>query len=80
MKFRNYIDFVILACCGIIAFNVHPSNLIYGDDNSSNNNKTEKTRMIYVFHDYEWNEYVRDTDLGACALEIHLSLTEHADA
>jgi hypothetical protein len=53
MKFRNYIDFVILACCGIIAFNVHPSNLIYGDDNSSNNNKTEKTRMIYVFHDYE---------------------------
>lgn len=58
MKFRNYIDFVILACCGIIAFNVHPSNLIYGDDNSSNNNKTEKTRMIYVFHDYEWNEYI----------------------
>jgi hypothetical protein len=50
MKFRNYIDFIILVCCGIVAFNIHPSSVIYGDDDSI---KVEKSKMIYVFHDYE---------------------------
>ena len=51
--FRAYIDFWILICCLIVAFNIHPTN------NSENLSKTtENTKMIYVFHDYEWNEYI----------------------
>lgn len=60
MKFRNYIDFIILVCCGIVAFNIHPSSVIYGDDDSI---KVEKSKMIYVFHDYEWNEYVMNDNV-----------------
>ena len=52
MKFRRYIDFVILACCLVIAFNIHPSKIV------DSNVKTEKHSMIYIFHDYEWNEYI----------------------
>lgn len=53
IKFRHYIDFVILICCGIIAFNIHPSNTVEDGDNTAN-----KSTMVYIFHDYEWNEYV----------------------
>ncbi len=53
MKFRHYIDFIILICCCIIAFNIHPSN-ITEDENTSSNEST----MVYIFHDYEWNEYI----------------------
>ncbi len=52
MKFRRYIDFVILACCLVIAFNIHPSKVV--NDNTS----SEKHSMIYIFHDYAWNEYI----------------------
>ena len=52
MKFRRYIDFVILACCLVIAFNIHPSEIV------NDNTPSEKHSMIYIFHDYEWNEYV----------------------
>lgn len=53
MKFRHYLDFIILICCTIIAFNIHPSNTVNNKDNSS-----DKHIMTYVFHDYEWNEYI----------------------
>ena len=56
MKFRHYIDFVILACCLVIAFNIHPSNI-------NENNSWEWHTMIYVFHDYEWNEYIMNNKL-----------------
>ena len=52
MKFRRYIDFVILACCLVIAFNIHPSEIV------NDNTPSEKHSMIYIFHDYEWNEYI----------------------
>lgn len=52
MKVRRYIDFVILACCLVIAFNIHPSKI------ASDNASSEKHSMIYIFHDYEWNEYI----------------------
>ena len=39
-----------MACCLIIAFNIHPSNI------SDDNNEIEQTKMIYIFHDYEGNE------------------------
>ena len=58
MKFRHYIDFLILICCTIIAFNIHPSNNM-GNENIPSNNKT----MIYIFHDYEWNEYVMNDNI-----------------
>lgn len=53
MKLRYYIDFVILICCCIVAFNIHPSNITENEDTSSN-----KSTMVYIFHDYEWNEYI----------------------
>ncbi len=53
MRFRHYIDFVILICCCIIAFNIHPTNTVKDEATTIN-----KSTMIYVFHDYEWNEYV----------------------
>ena len=52
-KFRQYIDFVILACCFIIALNIHPSSIAKDTDIS-----VEKMKMVYIFHDYEWNEYI----------------------
>jgi len=57
-NFRYYIDLVILACCCIIAVNIDPSNNI--DNWNSLDYSTdisEKSKMIYIFHDYEWNEY-----------------------
>lgn len=56
IKFRHYIDVTILVCCLIIAFNIHPSSIAENNINNANY-KTEKTKMTYIFHDYEGNEY-----------------------
>jgi len=53
IKLRYYIDFVILLCCGIIAFNINPSN-----NEKNNNTYSNKQIMTYIFHDYAWNEYI----------------------
>lgn len=61
-RFEYYINFVIIACCLVIAFNVHLN------DNSNNYTSSiiEKSKMIYVFHDYEGNVYIlNDTIHGA---------------
>ncbi len=52
-KFRKYIDFTILVCCVIIAFNIHPYKI-----NEFKEVISDWSKMVYVFHDYEWNEYV----------------------
>ena len=52
LRFRSYMDFVILACCLIIAFNIHPSS------NKNADNEIESHPIMYIFHDYEWNEYI----------------------
>ena len=52
-KIRHYIDFWILCCCCIVAFNIHPNNTTDSEYSSQ-----EKSKMIYVFHDYEWNKYI----------------------
>jgi len=52
-KIRYYIDFVILFCCSIIAFNIHPNDNTNIVDISSDNQW-----IVYIFHDYEWNEYI----------------------
>lgn len=55
-KIKLYIIFSILICCSIITFNIHPSN----------NTDQENGKMTYIFHDYEWNEYIlNDTIHGA---------------
>ena len=59
-KFRQYIDFVILGCCLIVAFNIRTSSqttIITGNNNPSS------TKMIYIFHDYEWNEYIMNDNI-----------------
>lgn len=53
LKFRYYLDFIILVCCTIIAFNIHPSNIT-----NNKNTLSDKPIMTYIFHDYEWNEYI----------------------
>ena len=53
IKFKYYINFIIILCCGIIAFNINPSN------NEKNNHAySNKQTMTYIFHDYAWNEYI----------------------
>ena len=51
-KTRHYIDFIILVCCLVITFNIHPSN------NTNYPENYEKSKMIYIFHDYELNVYI----------------------
>lgn len=53
-RIRCYVDFFILICTAIIAWNIHPNQ--NADINSSWNG--EKKEMIYIFHDYEWNQYI----------------------
>lgn len=50
-KIRVYIVSVILICCSVIAFNIHPTN-------TELNTVSENQKMIFIFHDYEWNEYI----------------------
>lgn len=58
-KFRHYIGLMILACCIIIGKNLI-SNHIY------NAQLVNNTEMVYIFHDFEWNEYVlNDKQHGA---------------
>ena len=60
-KARFYIDFIIFVCCLVITFNIHPTNI-----ENNTNDTTEKTKMIYIFHDYEWNEFIlNDTIHGS---------------
>ena len=49
-KLRHYIDLIIVVCCLVITFNIHPNN--------STDQVAEKSKMLYIFHDYEWNEYI----------------------
>lgn len=49
---RPYIDFWILVCCLILAFNIHP---ITGT--------SENQSILYIFHDYEGNEYLLNEDV-----------------
>ncbi len=59
IKFRKYIDFMILVCCIIITFNIHPNK-----NNSSNNNlSSDESKMTYIFHDYEWNKYIMNENI-----------------
>jgi len=60
-KFRQYIDFIILWCCLIIALNIHPANTHISNNANSNNNIN--TKMIYIFHDYKWNEYIMNNEI-----------------
>jgi hypothetical protein len=43
-----------MACCLIISLNIHPTN----KESISNNN----SKMIYVFHDYENNQYILNNE------------------
>lgn len=67
-NFKYYIDLVILACCCIIAINIHPSN---NEDNFNQPNPSsevsEKSKMIYIFHDYDWNEYTMNDNIHGAA-------------
>lgn len=61
-KVRFYVDFVILICCFIIAINIHPSSI--SNSLTDNGNLTETSgKMIYIFHDYEWNEYIMNDSI-----------------
>ena len=61
-KVRYCIDFLILICCLVVVFNMHPN------ENVKNNNVTEESNMIYIFHDYNWNQYVlNDTIHGSAS-------------
>lgn len=48
-KIRIYIDFSILICCLVMAFNIY-SQYYYPTEPSKD--------IVYIFHDYEWNEYI----------------------
>jgi len=52
-KFKHYIIFGILASCSIIIFNIHPTKIIENSDYTEENKK-----IIYIFHDYDGNEYI----------------------
>ena len=61
-KVRHYIDFVILVCCLVVTFNIHPTNENVNDDSS-----VEKQKMIYIFHDYKWNQYIMNDTIHGSA-------------
>lgn len=59
-KIRCYIDCIIMVCCLVVAFNIHPNSSI-----QTTNDNTEKNIMKYIFHDYDWNTYIlNDTTHG----------------
>ena len=51
---RFCIDFFVFVCCSIIIFNLHPMD----ENESQYDSNSEKPKMIYIFHDYKWNEYI----------------------
>ena len=55
---RLYIDFLILICWLIVLSNIHPNN---------NNNAVNESQMIYIFHDYEWNQYIINDSIHGSA-------------
>ena len=56
-KVRWYIDFVILVCCSIIAFNIHPLSIAQNADDKN------LSKMVYIFHDFYWNEYIMNENI-----------------
>ena len=60
-KVRHYIDFVILVCCLVVTFNIHPTS------NNINDDSPEKQTMLYIFHDYLGNEYILNDTLHGSA-------------
>ena len=63
-KIRYYVDFIILICCIIIAINIHPTNISNNFISTDSLNTTkEKTKMIYIFHDYEGNEFIMNDNI-----------------
>ena len=63
-KIRCYVDFLILVCCFIVAINIHPSKISNNFiSNDKSDNSTEKTKMIYIFHDYEGNEFIMNDNI-----------------
>ena len=61
-KLRYYIDFWILACCLIVVFNIHPTKNFNNDSDTE-----EKQKMIYIFHDFDWNQYILNDDIHGSA-------------
>ena len=61
-KVRHYIDFVILVCCLVVTFNIHPVN-----NNPDTEDTQEKEKMIYIFHDFAGNEYIMNGPLHGSA-------------
>ena len=57
-KLRHYIDFIILVCCLVVTFNIHPVN-----ENIDEKTPVEKQKMIYIFHDYAGNEYIMNDSI-----------------
>ena len=60
-KTKHYIILWIIACCLIVSVNIHPTN------NESISNNPE---MIYVFHDYERNQYILNNQTHGSADEL----------
>ena len=74
-KLRHCIDFVILVCCLVVTFNIHPAN-----KNVDNDMTTEKQIMIYIFHDYQGNQYIlNDTIHGSADSRDYLFEDEVPD-
>lgn len=55
--YKPYIYFCILICFMIIVFNLHP--IQYED--------YENQKILYIFHDYKWNEYYLNEDVHGAA-------------
>ena len=53
---RPYIGLWILVCCLILTFNIHPIS-----------KTTDNQKILYIFHDYEWNEYFLNEDIHGAA-------------
>lgn len=53
-KYRLYLDAIILICGIFIVSNIHP----YNPNKNLNTNWVTKSEMTYIFHDYEWNQYI----------------------
>ena len=66
-KVKHYIDFLILTCCLVVIFNIHPSKNIIDDST------TNESKMLYIFHDYEGNQYIlNDTTHGSASSRDYL--------
>jgi hypothetical protein len=55
--FKAYINFCVLICFLIIIFNLHPIQY----------ETYENQKILYIFHDYAWNEYLLNDDVHSAA-------------